>query len=759
MSDFFDRATNWIVRYLPLTAGLIAVISLIAIVGYYDRDLVTQFLNETDTETKSFQERAREDLASPLSGFSLEAEAVIVVQTDQIFSPTGAKAMRAIVAELEDQDFVRDVIWLDEIPMLNVFSMPQPVLPYESASQKRFELSKDKALKHPFIKGQLLSADCKTALLLVNFDRFFVQDNTYISEGIKSIAETVAKQHPAFEAEFTVTGRLPVWVTARESHESNTFYYQLVGYSMITVMSVILFRGLAAVFVVAIAPAMGVFWTLGFIRFLEYENNPFNDVVLPVLVSLIALTDGVHLMVEIRRLRASGLQPREAAGAGIRKVGLACALTSLTTAIGFGSLALANHELVQQFGVSCVIGVLLSFIAVITCIPLACCSWLGKFVQVGQQKSLVEHNLNRIGVIVDLVLKRKTVVALIGIVSTITFILISLGLRPDERQSSIIPASSEASIGIKKIDKAMNGVENSQVNVRWDEPVAGDSLEVVQVVRKIDNVLGSEELIGHPLSILKLIDSMPGGGNAEDRISMVELLPPSLKRVFYTPERKEAMVSFRVQDLGIASYDPVFRRIQLGLDEIMAEHPAFNLELDGDAVWRWENLFQIVVDLAASLGTAVLIIFFVLAMAFRSLRIGLISLVPNLFPLAVSGVFLYVTGQALEVVTVCAFTVCLGIAVDDTIHFLTRYQEELKTTNDEQQAIHNAFTGVGTALIMTTIVLVSGFATVLFSDSRDHFIFASMGMITLSAALFADLVFLPALLARFSGKNQKAVHH
>ena len=81
--------------------------------------------------------------------------------------------------------------------------------------------------------------------------------------------------------------------------------------------------------------------------------------------------------------------------------------------------------------------------------------------------------------------------------------------------------------------------------------------------------------------------------------------------------------------------------------------------------------------------------------------------------------------------------------------FLTRYQEELKVCDDERVAIRNAFTGVGTALILTTLVLVAGFSTVLFSDGRDQVIFASMGIITLSAALFADLVFLPALLARF----------
>ena len=142
-----------------------------------------------------------------------------------------------------------------------------------------------------------------------------------------------------------------------------------------------------------------------------------------------------------------------------------------------------------------------------------------------------------------------------------------------------------------------------------------------------------------------------------------------------------------------------------------------------------------------------------LALAYKSLRIGLISIIPNLFPLVLSASFLVVTGQYLEFVSVCAFTICLGIAVDDTIHFLTRYKEESDKTDDEHTAIRNAFTGVGTALIMTTLVLLSGFVTVAFGDAREVRIFASLGGITIGSALLGDLLFLPALLARYSAKD------
>jgi predicted RND superfamily exporter protein len=141
-----------------------------------------------------------------------------------------------------------------------------------------------------------------------------------------------------------------------------------------------------------------------------------------------------------------------------------------------------------------------------------------------------------------------------------------------------------------------------------------------------------------------------------------------------------------------------------------------------------------------------------MTIVYRSIRLGFISIIPNIFPLAATGALLYCVGQHLEIVSVCAFTVCLGIAVDDTIHFLTRYRERLAAGDDQESAIRNAFVGVGTALIMTTAVLVIGFGTALTSDARDHRIFAAMGMLTISTALLADLLFLPALLLRFSPK-------
>ena len=753
MFNKFGNATGWIVTRPWITALLLIAVTALSCVGHFaPRKFRDMFSPQTDVvasnDDSDYAKRPEVD------SFQFFSQGILLAQSDDFFTPDGVAAMQSVAKTLEDQPFIQSVTWMEDIPPLNLFGLPEPVFPKRTASPELYEKAKRKALENPFITGQMMNEDANAMVLMFNYDFFMVESDEQCIVGVREIAEAAAAEFDV-QIEFGVTGSFPIFMSMMERHDANTFFYQLVGYSVIFLMSLILFRGFIAVVVLGLAPALGVFWTLGFVNLLGYDNNPFIDVVLPILVSLVGLTDGVHLLVQIRKLRASGKKPMVAAREGLSQVGLACALTSLTTAIGFGSLALARHEFVQQFGYSCVIGVICCFVAVITVIPLACSTWIGNFIQSANKTSLVDQNLNRISGVIDFVLPRKRLVSLIAIVTTVTLILVSATLRPDERLSSALPASSEPAIALAKLDEAMHGLERAWIRIHWSKEVAADSPEVMQVVKKVDDLLAKEPLLGGAVSIQHVVDALPGEGPPETRMSMLELLLPPFKRVFYEPELRYTSVNFRVRDLGISKYNPVFNRVTAGMKRIASEHPEFRLAAGGKAFDRWENLYKIVIDLALSLGTASLIIFAILALVYRSLRIGLISFVPNLFPLAFAGMFLVVTGQSLEVVAVCAFTVCLGIAVDDTIHFLTRFEEERILCDSEDEAIRKAFTGVGTALIMTTVVLVSGFATVLMSDSRDHFIFASMGSITIASALFADLVFLPALLSQFARKKTK----
>lgn len=760
LNRWFDRSTSWIANHPLLAAAVIVLVSIGALAGYLDPGWVKRIWNATvptngETANTTPTGHSNGNAARENAGISRRAQiqsnpdAIIVVETPDLFSQAGWDTYREIVRELENLEYVTEVSSLESVPSMNLFGLADPIFPRIPASPERFQRAKERALSHPFLVGQMISSDGQTTLLMVSINFLMIQSDADCIEGLRIAAEKAASRFPNTRFTFTVTGRVPIVLSSVQGQDTDRLKYQLIGYTIIVLMSVILFRGVSAVVIVTLASALGVFWTVGYSRYFDVDFNPLVNVILPVLVSLVGFTDGVHLMTTIRRNRADGATGLEAAAQGIRQVGLACFLTSLTTAIGLGSLMLAEHRIVQEFGKCSVVGVTLTFVAVITCIPVACWSPLGKRMHIGHEHSLVEKHLGRISLLIDMVLKYKRMTSWIGIVLLLIACVICSSLRPDQRLATTLPRSSEPALGMEKMDRAMGGLEFAKVNVRWSETRAWDDPEVARCIGRVDEILQKEPLLGHPLSIRTIVAALAGAPSAPDQMSLAELLPPQISENYYNPRNNRATVTFRVQDLGIAAYSPVFERIKTQLNELSEEFTGFSAELTGGAVSRWENLYQILIDLLLSLGSAMVIIFVVLGLVYRSIRIGLISIVPNVFPLAIAGVYLVLVGQSLEIVTVCAFTVCLGIAVDDSIHFLTRYQEvrAANPTLNSDQAIREAFTSVGTALIITTLVLVAGFASVFLADSRDHIIFATMGTITLTVALFADLLILPALLS------------
>ena len=675
------------------------------------------------------------------------ADAIVVVECPAVFSRAGAAALRHVVERLEALDSVAGITWLDRAPPLNIFGLDEPILPRGPASAQRFEVAREKALKHPLVIGQLLSPDATTLLFLITYDWALVLEEADVTEVLLTTARTAAAEHPAVDLSFALTGPVPIrleWVRNRDANEG---IYQFVGYGLILALSALLFRGLSVVLVTAAAPALGVFWTLGLVRTIGLQDNPFGHVILPVLLSLVGFADSVHMMVDIRRGLAAGLAPREACRRALSTVGVACFLTMLTTAIGMASLSLARHEVVRDFGWSCVIGVASTWVAVLTVLPLCCATPWSRVLARGAGREVIGGQLHRVAAGIDFTLRHARVTSALTIGLFAVLAVVALQVEPDDRKANILPPGSPAQRALAQIDKALGGLDVCSADLQWTGEKSPE--EIADILGDVDRLLSAEPLLGHPLSVCRLIDALPGEGMARERMDLLDLLPPPLKQNLYDPAKQTARVTFRVPDRGTVACKPTFERVDAGLRRIEAAHQGCELSLSGEPIVRWRDLYQVVTDLARSLGTAAVEILVVMMVAFRSLRLGLIAIVPNMLPLAAAAGWMVATGQPLDIVSVCALTICLGIAVDDTIHFLSRYRFELAQGLEKTAAIRQAFAEVGTGMIMTTVVLLAGFSSVLASDSRDHRAFATLGMVTLGIALLCDIFCLPALVAIF----------
>ncbi len=229
-------------------------------------------------------------------------------------------------------------------------------------------------------------------------------------------------------------------------------------------------------------------------------------------------------------------------------MGAACLLTLFTTSLGFASLGWAHHQIVREFGWCCVLGIGILFLAVISVIPLLTASRFGRNLHIGHDRSIVDKNINKISFGIDFVIRHARVVSYLGIALTLGLAATALCLRPDDRLANALPAGSEPQRAMAHLDQALGGLQMSEVRVRWNDNVADDAPEIFEVVAKTHELLEAQPLIGHPLSITRLIAALPGDGPILERISTVELLPPPLKNNYYEPEDHLARLTFRVQD-------------------------------------------------------------------------------------------------------------------------------------------------------------------------------------------------------------------
>ena len=174
MSKTFNRYTAWIVDRPIASVILLVLITVVAIIGYRTPQLFSQlFAQEANQSESQVQETEAEEFDTPpdVEAIALgAADAIIVAESDSFFTADGAEAMRAVVTALEQLPHVSGVMWLDQIPIINIFGLPEPLLPSKSAAPSRFDAAKKKALDHPLVTGQFMSADGKTMLLLLNFD-------------------------------------------------------------------------------------------------------------------------------------------------------------------------------------------------------------------------------------------------------------------------------------------------------------------------------------------------------------------------------------------------------------------------------------------------------------------------------------------------------------------------------------------------------------------------------------------------------------
>jgi predicted RND superfamily exporter protein len=319
-------------------------------------------------------------------------------------------------------------------------------------------------------------------------------------------------------------------------------------------------------------------------------------------------------------------------------------------------------------------------------------------------------------------------------------------LRADNRVGEFLPQNSPAYQSLVDCEETFGGALFVHAVVEWPEEMTMESPPVRQCLAEVHRIFEDAPTTHHPVSLLSVLKSLPGAEDdwAEKR-RWLDAAPPEALARFVRVDERRAAVTARIRDLGAAAHEPHFRDIEAKLAALEQQHPGFHLWMTGSAPVSYRTANHMIEQLAPSLGLAAMLIFVAMALMFGSLRLGLISLVCNSLPLIGASAFLAAFEQPLQYTSVMVFSVCIALAADDTIHFLSHFRRELKH-KDRDEVVFHTMAHVGSALVVTTLVLLSGFVSLLLSDMPPIRLFGGLSCVVLILAMVAELLLLPALL-------------
>lgn len=674
-----------------------------------------------------------------------------------IFELNFLQRFENLSAQLEVLDYVKycnDLTKMEEqFFYVSGTSGSKPYLSFDSD-----QLSQDsiRIFKNEELVNNLISKDGKSLLIFLRHDDFLSKKKSdELTSNIKELLK---------ELEFDqvrIAGR-----TIGQEFYINTMSYEMgtyVGLSLILVVVFLLiaFKSTWGLLVPQIVIVGSMIWIVGFMALV---NEPLNILltILPSIMFVVSMSDVVHLVSKYIELLRQGYPKFEAIKISFREIGIATFLTSLTTAIGFFSLVFVNVIPIKTFGLYTGIGVIMAFILTFTTLP-----FLFYFTKTPKIAKNDGKNfwlpLMRMAFLFTM--KNRKWLPWFSLVLIAFFAFGMTKIVSNNYLMDDIKPKVQMKKDFNFFDATFGGIRPFELSIELkDSSNSIWSKESLQHLEKIESYLKNEYGVSIGLSLAQTLSILNRGSNAGN------------PDYFQVPSKKNDIRKFK-RAIKIANEGQLVRLILDSTEQITriqgtipdwgnlksteanekfkaflqneGLNDFFDVRLTGSAHLLDKNMSYMSASLVKGLLFATLIVAVIMGMLFQSLRMVVISIIPNLIPLIFIAGIMGFFGIDLKITTAIVFTISFGIAVDDTIHFLTKYKLELKKGKSNLYALKRTYLDTGKAIVLTSLILCSGFLLLLFSDFLGTFYLGLMISITLLFAVLGDLFFLPLLLLYF----------
>ena len=752
-----EISARWPARALAVLLAL-STVMVIGLFRVETDDALDQFLRSATPDYQAFETLQQRFPASDLDVY-------LAVDGRDLLSSEHLRQMQDLTFDLLLSDAVESVVSVFSLrEPLEAGRLPASIIP-DDLTQEDGTLSALGARldEHPLAHGRLISKSVegnRLALFLVALSRDEVAKQG-LPVIIGELGTIVSESAAASDLRLGLSGMPVMTAEVIDSTRRDILVFNAIGLLVGAVILGLFFRRWRLVLIANVPALLAIIWSLGLFGWTGTRIDPLMNAVMP-LVLVVTLNNAMHFLFAVCRNLDAGTAKAKAIQQAIAEIGPACALTSITTSIALLSLAMSSSVLIRSFGLMAALSVLMALGIVIAVMPMLAALFLkeggSKYLADGRARNGVALLDNAAAAISAAVAKWPKTIAVAGVALTALFGLAYLQLEPRYRLSDMLPDQGTAATVVDRIEERLGGLFPLSVMVEWPEELEPQSEAVRQVIQEVHETLERHSALGKVNSLHDLQRWAESGGLSPDEASarLNETVPPVVMSRYVNAERHAALVSGYIGDLEAKEVLKLSSEIEPELDDVRARHPEFTMTLTGLASVGATRSTGIISQLSFSMLGAVVVVIAVIGLAFRSVFFAGLSIIPNLFALFATGTWLTFVHGGLDYATIVGLTVAFGLAVDDTIHVLNRFELEKQQSNITSVAIDRTMRVIGTVLILTTVVLLAGLSVTQLSAVPPTRQFGLICLSTLIFALLADLVILPALIlvsSRWQGRS------
>ncbi|PIQ24807.1 MAG: transporter [Bacteroidetes bacterium CG18_big_fil_WC_8_21_14_2_50_41_14] len=612
----------------------------------------------------------------------------------------------------------------------------------------------------PLYENRLFNKETHVSMMMITLDKEILNSKARVGL-VEQIKELVDHYGEEYQLEVHYSGLPYIRTVTSKKVQTELLLFVFLSLLIASILLFILFRSLRAVLFAVLVVIIAVIWVLGTTVLLGYKITILTGILPPLLI-VIGVENSIFLLNKyLSEYRAHGNKIK-ALSRMISRIGNANLLTNATTAAGFAAFIITSNELLVEFGIVASLNILITYLLSLFLLPI-----LFSYFPAPKQKHMkhLEKGItSRVvaGVTRIIITKRK----LIYFITSVLFIIAVIGITKLKTTGNIVDDISKKDKLYKDmifLEENFKGVMPLEITIDTKKPKGILRLSTLQKIDQLQDTLETYPEFAKPLSVVEVVKSakqafyhgnpamysLPNNQEKNFILSYVPNLGVGKKGIlnaFVDSNLQITRISAQMANIGTKDIELILADLEPKIDSIFPPDQ-FEVHLTGTSVVFLKGTNYLVNNLFMSLGLALLIITILMALIFSSARMIMISLVPNLIPQILTAGMMGYFDISIKPTTILIFSIALGISVDNTIHFLSRYRLQLKYHNWQiRKSVLAALEETGYSMIYSAIVLFFGFYIFTLSSFGGTEALGYLVSFTLIVALLSNLFVLPSLL-------------